>query len=290
MNLRRCRVLKFDFHMVLAEPEVTHRAVEGDFAIIACDGLYDVFSSDAADVVGGKGLVENAPGARPLRGEQQRGRRPRVQVQRHRVVVALRAAARRLRADRNITPTYLAPASRLRHGAARRLARRARARRRRSPAPFARNARALRQCQEQCYISTPPRHFRADASRRTVLDERARIGVAQIPEARRDGLVRPRAMTSRGLERPPRSPQHDARRPSACLAALPPCEPHSASSSSRVCGMDARRRADCAEASSRSRVGPDLAAQRRSAAGKARRRRRSPPRGREPTSERASPS
>ena len=46
--------------MVLAEPEVTHRAAEGDFALIACDGLYDVFSSDEAVDVVRKGLVENA--------------------------------------------------------------------------------------------------------------------------------------------------------------------------------------------------------------------------------------
>ena len=46
--------------MVLAEPEVSHRTLEGDFALIACDGLYDVFSSEEAVDVVRKRLVENA--------------------------------------------------------------------------------------------------------------------------------------------------------------------------------------------------------------------------------------
>jgi protein phosphatase len=81
--------------MVLAEPEVTHRAVEGEFALIACDGLYDVFSSEEAVDVVRKGLVENA--GDPVRAAasvcsaavDDRGSRDNVTA----VVVALRAAA-----------------------------------------------------------------------------------------------------------------------------------------------------------------------------------------------------
>ena len=81
--------------MVLAEPEVTHRAVEGEFALIACDGLYDVFSSDEAVDVVRKGLVEHA--SDPVRAAasvcsaavDDRGSRDNVTA----VVVALRAAA-----------------------------------------------------------------------------------------------------------------------------------------------------------------------------------------------------
>ena len=81
--------------MVLAEPEVSHRAVEGEFALIACDGLYDVFSSDEAVDVVRKGLVENA--GDPVRAAasvcsaavDDRGSRDNVTA----VVVALRAAA-----------------------------------------------------------------------------------------------------------------------------------------------------------------------------------------------------
>jgi serine/threonine protein phosphatase PrpC len=81
--------------MVLAEPEVTHRAVDGDFAIIACDGLYDVFSSEEAVDVVRKGLAENA--GDPVRAASgvcsaavdDRGSRDNVTA----VVVALRAAA-----------------------------------------------------------------------------------------------------------------------------------------------------------------------------------------------------
>ena len=80
---------------VLAEPEVSHRTLEGDFALIACDGLYDVFSSDEAVDVVRKGLVENA--GDPVRAAasvcsaavDDRGSRDNVTA----VVVALRAAA-----------------------------------------------------------------------------------------------------------------------------------------------------------------------------------------------------
>ena len=69
-------------------------AVEGGVALIAYDGLYDVFSSkEAVDVVR-KGLVENADD--PVRAGRERlfssGRRPRVARQRDGRGVALRPA------------------------------------------------------------------------------------------------------------------------------------------------------------------------------------------------------
>ena len=69
-------------------------AVEGDVALIACDGLYDVFSSEEAVDVVRKGLVENA--GDPVRAAasvcsaavDDRGSRDNVTA----VVVALRPA------------------------------------------------------------------------------------------------------------------------------------------------------------------------------------------------------
>lgn len=44
--------------LVLAEPEVRHHPVEGDFVLIACDGVFDVFSSSEAVDAVKKALAE----------------------------------------------------------------------------------------------------------------------------------------------------------------------------------------------------------------------------------------